>query len=298
MDLRYGYVGSTDVSKTILKQAPVEPEVVISLSNSHRNKISGFTTYEEYNSWVQVESINSDNTKEILRAHNLDILLVMAWPELFDKDVLSIPEVGCVGRHLSLLPKRRGRAPVAWALIHGITETGVTLFWLDQGVDTGDIIDQCVVQIEHDDEADDLHEKMTETTVDLLSDVLPTFEEGVFPRTPQDDSMATYTHPRRPDMGLIDWEKSASCLYDFIRAQTHPYPGAFTYHRMDKVTVWHAIIEHRTTTRGQPGEVLSVIDAEDETYLVQTGEGILRIDTENKHRNHPVQEGNVLGCLR
>ena len=296
MSLTYGFIGSTEVSKEILNQIDIDPEIVVSFSEEHRHRISGFATYPEYgDKWIQVDSINDEEARTALRNCELDIILVMAWQELLDDDILDIPEKGCVGRHLSLLPKRRGRAPVAWSLLHGLEETGVTLFWLDKGVDTGDIISQQSVQIDHDDEAHDLHDKLTDTTVDLLGNVLGTFESGIFPRTPQNDSKATYTHPRRPDMGLIDWEKSVSRLYDFIRAQTHPYPGAFTYHSMDKITVWHAAIDHRTATRGQPGEILA--DRGDDAWVVQAGTGILEIEVENDGGNYPIKIGKTLGCL-
>ncbi|WP_132057806.1 methionyl-tRNA formyltransferase [Halorussus amylolyticus] len=296
MALKYGYVGSTEVSKAILESSSVNPEVVVSFSDSHRDRISGFATYPEYGDrWIQIDSINDESTKRQLRKYDLDILLVMAWQELLNEEVLSLPEVGCVGRHLSLLPKRRGRAPVAWALIHGLTETGVTLFWLDEGVDSGDIVVQQSVPIDHEDEAHDLHEKMTDTSVALLDDVLPKFEEGTFPRTPQNTDEATYTHPRRPDMGLIDWERSASTIYNFIRGQTRPYPGAFTYHKMDKVTVWHASIDHPTAVRGQVGEILETMT--DDELLVQTGNGTLQIEAENHDGSYPIEKGNVLGCL-
>lgn len=296
MGLSFGYLGSTQVSKEILDRISVDPEIVLSFSEEHRDRISGFATYEEYGDrWVQVDTMNGERAKTALQDADIDILLVMAWQELLDPDVLSIPDVGCVGRHLSLLPKRRGRAPVAWALIHGLEETGVTLFWLDEGVDTGDIVAQQTVDIDRSDEAHDLHDKMTDATVDLLGGVIPTFEDGEFPRTPQNHDEATYTHPRRPDMGLIDWEKTATRLYDFIRAQTHPYPGAFTYNAMDKITVWHAAIEHPTATRGQVGAVLE--RRGDETFLVQTGEGILEVEVENHDGNHPIEEGDVLGSL-
>jgi len=297
MGLRYGYVGSTEVSKRILDRLSLDPTVVVSFDDEHRDRISGFATYEEYEEWITVDSINDKETKETLRSYDLDILLVMAWQELLDAEALGIPSIGCVGRHLSLLPKRRGRAPVAWALIHGLNKTGVTLFWLDQSVDTGDIISQQPVDVNHEDEAHDLHEKMTDATIDLLSEVIPQFEGGEFPRTPQDDSKATYTHPRRPDMGLIDWEKSAPRLYDFIRAQTDPYPGAFTYHNMDKVTVWHASIRHQTEVRARPGTVLEVLDDQKQRYLVQTGQGTLAVEAENEDGSHPVRKGNVLGSL-
>lgn len=297
MGLRYGYVGSTEVSKEILDRLELDPAVVVSFDETHHDRIAGFATYEEYDNWLTVDSINDEETKQQLRSYDLDVILVMAWQELFDEELLDLPRVGCVGRHLSLLPKRRGRAPVAWALIHGLDRTGVTLFWLDEGVDTGDIIEKQAVDIDHNDEAHNLHEKLTDATTGLLREVLPQFDTEEFPRTPQDDSAATYTHPRRPDMGLVDWEKSASRLYDFIRAQTHPYPGAFTYHEMDKITIWHSSIVDRTAIRARPGTVLKVVDENEQRYLVQTGQGILEIDADNEDENHPIKKGNILGSL-
>lgn len=298
MTLTYGYLGSTEVSADILDRAPVDPALVVSFDESHRERISGFATYEAYDDvWHTVDSINSERAKGLLREHDLDVLFVMAWQELLDAEALSVPTHGCVGRHLSLLPKRRGRAPVAWTLLHGLDETGVTLFWLDEGVDSGDVVAQRRVPVEREDEANDLHAKLTDATVALLEDVIPRFEDGEFPATPQDESEATYTHPRRPDMGLVDWTHGASRLYDFVRAQTHPYPGAFTYHRMDRVTAWHARIHHRTAVEGRPGEVLALLDDGEYDLRVQCGEGILDVAVENHDGDHPVGKGSVLGCL-
>jgi methionyl-tRNA formyltransferase len=296
MPLSYAYLGSTTVSKEILQQLSIDPGLVISFTDNHRDKVSNFATYESYGDrWTQIDSINSQRGKNTLREYDPDIVLVMAWQELLDTEALDIPAVGCVGRHLALLPKRRGRAPVAWALIHGLNETGVTLFWLDEGVDDGDIITQQRIEISWTDEAHDLHAKMTTATVKALNTLFPKFESGNYPRTPQDDSKATYTHPRRPDMGLIDWTKSATHLYNFIRGQTHPYPGAFTYHKMDKITVWHASIQHRTQTKGQPGEVLAVTDTD--TILIQTGEGTLEIEIETPKEARSIEKGSVFGSL-
>jgi methionyl-tRNA formyltransferase len=94
-------------------------------------------------------------------------------------------------------------------------------------------------------------------------------------------------------MGLINWQQSAHRLYDFVRGQTHPYPGAFTYHKMDKVTVWHADIYHPTRMDGRVGEVLASLTTD--TYLIQTGEGILRAEVANEQQNYPINVGSILG---
>jgi methionyl-tRNA formyltransferase len=290
----YAYLGSTQVSKEILQRLSIEPELVLSFSEEKREQTSGFATYEQHDTWQQVETINGERARELLDKADPDIILVMAWQELLDPETLAIPEHGCVGRHLSLLPKRRGRAPVAWALIHGLERSGVSLFWLDEGVDTGDIVAQQEVEIGTEDEAHNLHEKMTDATVELLEKVTPQFEAAAFPRRSQDDERATYTHPRRPDMGLIDWSKSAPQLHDFVRGQTHPYPGAFTYYKMDRIRVWHASIRQRTNVIGRHGEVLSI--GGPETYVIQTGEGTLEIEVEKESDAHSLEKGSVLGC--
>lgn len=296
MNIKYGYVGSTEVSKIILKNSNIDPDIIISYSEKKRDDISGFTTYEEYkDKWFTVDTINGTKAKKIFEENKIDILLVMACQEIIKSEILSLPKIGCIGRHLALLPKRRGRAPVAWALIQGLEKTGVTLFWLDEGIDSGDIISQKEVPIDFEDEASDLHDKLTSATVDLVDELIPKLEYGIFPRKTQDESKATYTHPRRPDMGLIDWNRESHSLYNFIRGQNHPYPGAFTYHKMDKIIVWHSKIYDDDYGNGVPGEVLKVID--DNKYLVQTGDGVLEITIEKVNDKYNIEKGSKLGCL-
>jgi methionyl-tRNA formyltransferase len=293
MDINTVYLGAKQNSKEILDRVPLDPDLVLSKESGESDRLVGFPEYGDR--WETVSSINSRQSKELLESVNPDIIFVISWPELLDREILQIPEQGCIGRHISLLPKRRGRAPVAWTLIQGLDKTGVSLFWLDEGVDSGDIALQKEISIGDEDEASDLYDKSVDTTVDILETLVSKFANGEFPREPQDDSKATYTHPRRPDMGLIDWSKSASKLHNFIRGQTKPYPGAFTYHNMDKVRVWHASVQDRTAIRSQPGKILA--KHQSDTYLVQTGEGTLMIDVENEDGESPLAVGSTLGCL-
>jgi methionyl-tRNA formyltransferase len=293
-DVSYAYVGSTEDAKDVLDRSRIDPDLIISFSDDKEEEISGFARYEGFgDDWLQVNSINGKKAKGRLSQENPDIVFVMSWQELINPDMLEIANRGFVGRHLSMLPKRRGRAPVAWSLIHGLDSTGTTLFWLDDGVDSGPILAQNKVDIERTDEASDLFDKHADSTVELLNKVSRQFESGEFPRTPQNHSEATYTHPRRPDMGLVDWTQSSSRIYDFVRGQTHPYPGAFTYHNMDKIKIWHSSIINRTSISGQPGEILRHIGQEE--FHIQCGEGVLQIETENLHREHPIKKGSLLG---
>lgn len=294
--LRFGYLGYSTVTREILDGIDVDPELVISFTKSVEEEYGRGVTYEHDNA-IEVETINSQRAREAIEERNIDVLLVMGWPELLEPELIDAPEVGCVGRHLSLLPERRGRAPVAWALIHGLSETGVSLFWIDEGVDSGELIDQRVVPIDPSDHAADLHHNCTQATIALLNEVtLPRFRDGDFSSEPQEGE-ATYTHPRRPDMGIIDWTDSAWDIHNFVRGQSHPYPGAFTYNQMDKVTMWQTRVEDETVTRAAPGTVLGTGSWDDESWLIQCGEGIVDVTVEYVNGADSLEVGDRLGAI-
>jgi methionyl-tRNA formyltransferase len=294
--LRFGYLGYSTTTREILEGVDIDPELVISFTESVEEEYGRGVTYEDYNS-IKVETINSERAERAIEDHAIDVLLVMGWPELLEPGLINTPEIGCVGRHTSLLPKRRGRAPVAWALIHGLDETGVTLFWIDKGVDSGELIDQQVVPIDPEDHAADLHHNCTQATIELLNEeTLPRFRDDDFSSEPQEDD-PTYTHPRRPDMGIIDWTDSAWDIHNFIRGQSHPYPGAFTYKRMDKVTMWKTRVEDETVTKTAPGKVLGTGSWDDESWLVQCGEGIVDVTVEYAQGADSIEIGDRLGAI-
>lgn len=297
VDSRFGYLGYSTVTKEILEGIDADPDLVISFTEAVEEEYGRGVTYENYSPHVEVDTINSERARNTISEHDIDVLLVMGWPELLEPELLETPNRGCVGRHLSMLPKRRGRAPVAWALIHGLETTGVSLFWLDEGVDSGPIIGQREVDINQSDHAQDLHAKCTTASIDLLNeDVLPKFRAGDIDAAPQVESEATYTHPRRPDMGIIDWTDSACTIHNFIRGQSHPYPGAFTYHEMDKVTMWYSEVADETVTKAAPGTVLE--RRGDETQLfVQCGEGLVDVDVEYTDGANPPEPGDRLGAI-
>ena len=296
-EIRFGYLGYSTVTKEILEGIDVDPALTISFVESVEAEYGRGVSYDGYAPTLEVESINSERARGAIEDHDVDVLLVMGWPELLESELLEAPTQGCVGRHLSLLPERRGRAPVAWALIHGLERTGVSLFWLDEGVDSGPIVGQREIPIEPDDHAQDLHDRCTDASIALLDEeVIPAFRAGDIEETEQDESAATYTHPRRPDMGIIDWTDSAWSVHNFVRGQSHPYPGAFTYHRMDRVTMWYSAVADETGTQAAPGTVLEVHE-EGSRLLVQCGEGIVDVEVEYADGADPVEPGDRLGAV-
>jgi methionyl-tRNA formyltransferase len=169
-----------------------------------------------------------------------DLLLALGWYYMVPRQVRESAPLGCAGIHASLLPKYRGWAPIPWAMINGEAKTGVTFFYLNDGVDNGDIIAQERFSIDPSDTCATVYEKATQASVKILREFLPLIAAGNAPRIPQDESQATYFPQRKPEDGLIDWSWSAKRIRDFIRAQTRPYPGAFTYLEGKKVIIWAA----------------------------------------------------------
>jgi methionyl-tRNA formyltransferase len=288
-ELRYGYMGSKIPSSNILHNLTVDPKLILSLAGDDR----AVESYENKDVWESVDSINSDRTQQIICESDLDIMIVVSWPEIIHPSILKLVSIGFIGRHISLLPKRRGRAPVAWALIQGIKKTGVSIYWIDPGVDSGDIAAQEEIIINDNDYAADLYEKASDVTIDLLNRLFVEFKNGRFPRRKQSDSAATYTHPRRPDMGLIDWSKSANELYNFIRGQSSPYPGAFTYYKMDKIRIDRSDVINSVYQTHSTGEVIKKLSKV--SYIVQTGLGHLLIKTSDESAGIDINQGDILG---
>jgi methionyl-tRNA formyltransferase len=139
--------------------------------------------------------------------------------------------------HGSLLPKYRGRAPVNWAILHGETQTGATLHVMEVKPDAGDIVGQASVNIEPDETATEVFEKVTQAAVTVIQQVLPELIQGKVPRKPNELSKGSYFGGRKPADGQIHWDQTAKQVHDLVRAVAPPYPGAFTDHQGKRMIV-------------------------------------------------------------
>ncbi len=163
--------------------------------------------------------------EEIIRSVNPDVILVMGWYYMVPKKIRSLAKLGAWGIHASMLPDYAGGAPLVWAIIEGRKQTGVSLFRLEDGVDDGDIIAQEAIEISDDDTIKEVYDKVIEVSKKILLERL----NGMVPVsfTPQDKSLIKVYPQRKPDDGEIDLTWPSRKMYDFIRAQAPPYPGAF-----------------------------------------------------------------------
>ncbi|HSI97217.1 MAG TPA: methionyl-tRNA formyltransferase [Gaiellaceae bacterium] len=190
---------------------------------------------------VETHDVNADETLEAVRALDPDLIFVIGWPQLVREPLISLAREGVFGMHPTLLPRHRGRAPIPWAILSGLARTGVTLFEIvDATADSGAIVGQAVVEIAPDETATTLFDRLAEAHVELIREYVPRLLERTAPRIPQDPRRASSWPKRVPADGIIDWETRARYLHDWVRAQTRPYPGAFTFLGDERVVVWRA----------------------------------------------------------
>lgn len=187
------------------------------------------------------KDVNAPPWPDSVRAASPDLLFSFHFRSMLKKEILEIPPLGAMNLLGSLPPKYRGRAPVNWVPVKGGTETGVTLHFMTEKPDAGDIVGQAAVPIAFDDTALTLFGKMENAASRLLADLLPRIANGEIPRRPNDLARGSYHGERRPEDGRIDWSRPAVEIYNLIRAVTRPCPGAFAELAGEKLTVWWAI---------------------------------------------------------
>lgn len=180
---------------------------------------------------------------EVIKEIAPDVILVLGWYYMVPAAVRHLAKNGAWGIHASLLPDYAGGAPLVWAMIEGRKETGVTLFRLSDGVDDGDIIRQQTITIEETDTIKEVYDKATIASENILLGVFSNTNDIVFKK--QDPSLIKIYPQRSPADGEINWDWDNKRIHDFIRAQTKPYPGAWTTINGKKVTLWSASVEDR-----------------------------------------------------
>jgi methionyl-tRNA formyltransferase len=236
---------------------------------------------------------------EWCRAAAPDLIVVVAFGQILPKTLLDIPRLGCINVHASLLPKYRGAAPIAWAIIRGETETGITTMQMDPGMDTGPMLLQRSLPIRPEDTAGTLGVRLAELGAQTLNETLNLLAEGRLSSTVQDSSQATLAPMLKKDDGRIDWRQPAAAIHALVRGMD-PWPGAWTMHAGEPWRIWKAAVEPGT---GEPGAVLR---ADAAGIAVGAGAGhlvITELQTPGKRRlgvrdylaGHAIKAGERLG---
>ncbi|MFC4357690.1 methionyl-tRNA formyltransferase [Halobium salinum] len=212
----------------------------------------------------ETEELNTEEECARLASYDPELLFVVGWSRLVDREVIETASVATLGMHPAPLPRGRGRAPIAWNLIKGLDETALSFFHLVEEADAGDLVGQHRIPIFPTDDAASLYAKVVDAGRALVREHFPRFESGEVPRTPQNDDEATWWPKRSPQHGLVDWNQSPGKIHDWIRGQSRPYPGAFSHlpalnHDADGagtlVTFWSTSPPSGERAFGHPGEI-------------------------------------------
>jgi len=186
---------------------------------------------------VFVGNPRNGRAKEFIAKNECEILISINYLFLIEQDIINLSKGLTFNIHGSLLPKYRGRTPHVWAIINGEEFTGITAHIIDEGCDTGDILEQIKISIEPNDTGDNILTKYESNYLPLIEKVIDSFNQGKLKPKKQDPKKATYYGKRIPDDGLINWNWQKERIYNWIRAQAHPYPGAFTFLHGKKITI-------------------------------------------------------------
>lgn len=230
-----------------------------------------------------------------IQSLNPDIIIVVAFGQILPESILNIPKYGCINIHGSLLPKYRGAAPIQWSILNEEPVTGVTIMYMDKGMDTGDMLLKKEMVIESTDTYETLHDKMKIVGANTLKEAWSMIINGGHEREKQNDDEATYAPMIDKSLGEIHWDKTTSHIDAKVRG-LNPWPGGYTYYQGNVMKVWQATSVADEGTDEKPGTILTV---NKDGVLVKTGDGCLLIQElqmPNKKRM-PVSEyikGNTL----
>ena len=187
----------------------------------------------------QPESLKNGELNEKVDEISPDVIVVVAYGKLLPEYILKAPKFGCVNVHASLLPKLRGAAPIQWSVINGYTETGVTVMLMDKGMDTGDMLAKATLEIDKEDTAGSLFDKLKILGANTLKSTLIKIRDGRAVRVKQNEEEATYAPMISKADAVIDWSQSADDIINKIRGM-NPAPVACTYYNNKKVKIYEA----------------------------------------------------------
>lgn len=194
---------------------------------------------------------------QILKDIKPELGVVVAYGKIIPREIIEIPEFGIINLHFSLLPRLRGAAPLNWAIINGEEKTGVTVFFINEKMDEGDIVLQKEVEIYRRERVDQLKERIIPLGTSLLIEAIESIEKGNYKRIPQNHSLATYAPKIKKEDGLIDWSKSSEEIDRLVRG-LYGWPGSFTYWKGKILKIIETLPLNERVYTGIPGQIIDI----------------------------------------
>lgn len=239
-----------------------------------RDRIPSPPPVKEFAIHSEIKVLQPTNMKDPAFLNELsfmkpDIIVVVAYGKILPLPILKLPPLGCINVHASLLPKYRGAAPIQWALINGEKKTGVTTMLMDEGLDTGNILLQEETEIADEDTAETLSQRLSEMGASLLMKTIKGIKDGSLKPVPQGGA-PSYAPPLKKEDGRIDWSKSATEIFNFVRGM-YPWPCAYCYFKKERIKITRVKVLEGS---GMPRRVEK---ASKDELIVGTGEGLISI---------------------
>jgi methionyl-tRNA formyltransferase len=264
-EMRIYFIGTTQYSRALLEKSIKSGFSVVGVATKHD---TGFNAdYADLSAVCATHGISCDTVTDINAPNQVrrirdlapDVIFCFGWNRLLKDPLLSVPPLGCVGHHPAALPRNRGRHPLIWAIVLGLEKTASTFFYLDPGVDSGDIISQVFFPIHYEDSACTVYERMTEIALRQIEDFVPKLASGTVMRIPQDLTQANYWRKRGLLDGQIDFRMDSRRIYDLVRGLTRPFVGAHCVYKSTLVKVWKAReVNEPISGNLEPGKILDV----------------------------------------
>lgn len=277
------FIGSVSSSEVVLKELineKLDIKMVFALDESVSENVSGYRPIDviaEKNNipFTKFTKINDEKNIQIIKEIAPDYIFVIGLSQLVSQQIISTAKNGVIGFHPTPLPKFRGRAAMVWQVLLGIHETKCSMFFIDAGTDTGDVIAQEPYQIDDTDYAEDIERKLLDAIAPLTRQVIRKIKSGNVDAWKQNEEEAVYLLKRTPDDGIIDWNKGINEIHKLIRAVSRPYPGAFSYYDGGhKIIIWRAEMRENKKYIGFPGQIAAI---ENGTMDIVCTDGLLHV---------------------
>lgn len=220
----------------------------------------------------QPKRIKDKEAIDKIKSIQPDLIVVIAFGQILSEEILNIPKCGCINVHASLLPELRGAAPINWAIINGLKETGVTTMFMNKGLDTGDMLLKDKIEITRDLTSGDLHDILMQTGAQLLLKTLISLEKNEIIPIKQNNDEATYAPIMNKNMGMIDWNNNAEYIHNKIRGM-YPWPGSYFKYGDKKIKVFNSDY-YKEETNKAPG---TIIKSNKEGIFISCLDGIVII---------------------
>lgn len=272
--LSIGILSSGQLGFKILQKLVLEYDIKFVLTDKNSTDIINLSA--EYNIPLYFGNPRNGDAFNFIKDFKIDVIASINYLFLIENDIISHPKKLIFNIHGSLLPKYRGRTPHVWAIINGEKMAGITAHTIDEGCDTGKIINQIKVPIEYDDTGANMLKKYESLYFPLIQEILEKIEDDTLELIDQNHKEATYFGKRVPSDGIIDWNLPKEKIRDWIRAQAFPYPGAFTFLEGKKITIDKvSLVDIPVHKNYKNGEIISI----NPNVIVKTQNGTLKLSS-------------------